>query len=194
MNADDALRVMPKLRGVPARLPVFVVTDHETASRRLLSLFSDPFFYVTLATSFVEAKELLRDRQPAMIVAAIQLGEYNGLGLVLRAKSTNPQVRAVVLSREADPVLQADAETLGATFVSLPIDLRELRAAIIRTFFREDATAVVDPIRAPFERRAAISTLSQVEAAAPARPRRDALFPIPMPSVVHFDIARAGAS
>ena len=194
MKADDVLRVVPKLRGVPARMPVFVVTDHAIASRRLLSLFSDPIFYVTLATSFIEAKELLRDRQPAMIVAAIQLGEYNGLGLVLRAKSTNPQVRAVALSRVADPVLQADAESLGATFVSLPIELGELRAAIIRTLFREDAIAVVDPIRAPFERRSAISALSQVDTAAPARPRRDALFPMPMPSVVHFDIAQADAS
>ena len=193
MTADDTVGLMPKIRGVPTRSHVFVVTDHAIASRWLLSLFSDPSFNVTLATSFAEAKSLLLDRQPALIVAAVQLGEYNGLGLVLRAKSANPQVRAVVLSRAADPVLQADAEMLGATFVSLPIELRELRAAIIRTLFRENVTAAVDPIRAPFERRrAGIPTPPQIAmAAAPARPGRDGLFPLPMPAMVHFDVPRA---
>jgi len=194
MNADDTFGLMPKIRGVPTRSHVFVVTDHAIASRWLLSLFSDPFFKVTLATSFAEAKSLLLDRQPAMIVAAVQLGEYNGLGLVLRAKSANPQVRAVVLSRAADPVLQADAEALGATFVSLPIELRELRAAIIRTLFRENVTAVVDPIRAPFERRrTGIAAPPHVAMeTAPARLGRDGLFPVPMmPAMVHFDAPRA---
>jgi DNA-binding response OmpR family regulator len=193
MNADATFGLTPKIRSLPTRSQVFVVTDHAIASRWLLSLFSDPSFNVTLATSFAEAKSLLLDRPPAMIVAAVQLGEYNGLGLVLRAKSANPQVRAVVLSRAPDPVLQADAETLGATFVSLPIEVRELRAAIIRTLFRENVTAAVDPIRAPFERRrAGMAAPHQVATeAAPARLGRDGLFPIPMPAMLHFDLPRA---
>lgn len=192
MTPGDAFGFLPKLGSASERLPVCVVTDHPIASRWLLSLFSDPFFQVTLATSFADAKQLLREWQPSLIVAAVQLGEFNGLGLVLRAKATNPEVRAVVLSRVADTVLQADAEALGATFVSLPIEHRELRAAIIRTIFQPAVT----PIRAPFERRrtALATPPSHVPtAAAVERERREALFPIPLPAMVGFDTPRADA-
>lgn len=179
------------------RLPIFVVTDHAIASRWLLALFGDPYFHVTLATSFTDAKTRMLERQPALIVTTIQLGEYNGLGLVLRARSRNPQVRAVLLSRVPDPVLQAEAEKLGATFVSLPVEQRELRAAIIRTLFQQDPASIPNPIRAPFERRSipitALPTSTPMTAATAERIRREALFPIATPVMLHLDAPRARA-
>lgn len=186
MTHKSPFGVLPKNGNASNLVPVFVVTDHTMASRWLLSLFSDPCFHVTLATSFAEAKVRLIEQQPALMVAAIQLGEYNGLGLVLRAKASNPHLRAVVLARVPDPVLQADAEGLGATFVTLPIEQRELRAAIIRTLFQP---VITSPIRAPFERRradiAATPPPSLAEGAL-ERQRREALFPVALPAMVHF--------
>lgn len=187
--------VNPPQGDAPGRIPVFVVTDHSIASRWLLALFSDQTFHVTLATSYAEAKQRLIEQQPTLIIAAVQLGEYNGLGLVLRAKAADPGVRAVVLSRVPDPVLQADAESVGATFVTMPIEHRELRAAIIRTLFQPAATSPA-PIRPPFERRQ-----PEIAAAPPAsmngpfveRHKREALFPFPLPAVVHFGSASADA-
>jgi DNA-binding response OmpR family regulator len=186
MKLGDPFGLLPQN---PAdRLPVLVVTDHPTASRWLLLLFADTYFHVTLATSFAEAKNLLSDRKPALLVSAVQLGEFNGLGLVLRAKAANPELRAVVLSRVADPVLQADAEKLGATFVSLPIEQLELRAAIIRTLF-QPAISGVAPIRAPFERRrlGSADPEGSMSFGAVERHRRDALFPPPSAVMVNFD-------
>lgn len=194
MTADKLFGLMPNAGGPSERLPVFVVTDHGSASRWLLSLFSDPYFQVTLATSFNEAKKLLLQRQPELIIAAVQLGEYNGLGLVLRAQSHNPHVRAVVLSGVADPVLQADAESIGATFVTLPIEHRELRAAIIRTLFRQEQAGRTIPIRAPYERRSGLAmplpAPSAITVEQSERQRREALFPIPPPAMIHFDMPR----
>jgi DNA-binding response OmpR family regulator len=182
---------MPNGGDTSERLPVFVVTDHPVASRWLLSLFSDPYFRVTLATSFNEAKRLLLEHKPELIVAAVQLGEFNGLGLVLRAQVHNPNVRAVVLSRVADRVLQADAESIGATFVTLPIEHRELRAAIIRTLFRQEQIGAPSPIRAPYERRRGQASPpaadAQLTVAAAERQRREALFPIPPPAMIHLN-------
>ena len=188
MTIGNSFGALPKHGNAPEQVPVFVVTDHALASRWLLSLFSDPSFHVTLAKSFTDAKAHLLEQRPALIVAAVQLGEYNGLGLVLRAKASNPELRAVVLSRVADPVLQTDAENLGATFVTLPIEQRELRAAIIRTLF-QPAVSVTGPIRAPFERRTASisATPPPLTGGALERHRREALFPVPMPAVVRFD-------
>lgn len=193
MSIGNALGVLPQRESPSERAPVLVVTDHPTASRWLLRLFGDPYFHLTVATSFTEAKNHLRERKPALLIAAIQLGEFNGLGLVLRAKAVNPELRAVVLSRVADPGLQSDAEDLGATFVSLPIEHLELRAAIIRTLFQQ--AIPIAPIRAPFERRhrdiTAPLPLSNT-AGAVERQRREALFPVPPPAMVQFDWPRAG--
>jgi DNA-binding response OmpR family regulator len=188
---------MAQTDGASERLPIFVVTDDAIASRWLVALFGDPYFHVTLATSFTDAKTRMLERQPALIVTTIQLGEYNGLGLVLRARSRNPEVRAVVLSRAPDPVLQNDAEKLGATFVSLPVQQSELRAAIIRTLFRPEPANIPDPIRAPFERRRI--PLTTLLASAPLTPaeaerlRREALFPIATPLMLHLGARSAEA-
>ena len=187
---------MAQTDGAAERLQIFVVTDQGLASRWLLDLFADEYFQVTLATSFADAKTRMLERSPALIVTTVQLGEYNGLGLVLRAKSHNPQVRAVVLSRVPDLGLQGEAETLGATFVSLPVEQRELRAAIIRTLFGPNPN-VGAPIRAPFERRRTLITAlppsTPTTAAEAERVRREALFPIATPVLLHLDARAVGA-
>jgi len=110
-------------------------------------------FQVTIASTFANAKERLTVRPPEVLVADIRLGEYNGLQLVLRAKSQRPGTAAIVTSEVHDPVLQADAEALGATFVLKPIVDEELAAAIFRTIFQGKQANAPGPLRAPFERR-----------------------------------------
>lgn len=117
----------------------------------LVAAISAAGFRVTVADGFAEALERL-GMHPALLIAAIRLGEYNGLHLVLRGKSARPNLAAIVTSTTPDPVLQQEAEQLGATFVLKPITVEELRAVIARTMYR---TAATGPIRSPFERREA---------------------------------------
>ena len=108
-------------------------------------------FRVTVADTFQEALERLRI-PPVLLIADIRLGEYNGLHLVLRGKAAKRDLAAIVTSGVADPVLQPEAEQLGATFVLKPTTARELRAAICRTLFQGTGSPG-SPIRSPFERR-----------------------------------------
>ena len=108
-------------------------------------------FRVTVSDSFHEAKARLRV-PPTLLVSEIRLGEYNGLHLVLRGKSARPDMAAIVMSRIADPVLQAEAERMGATFVRKATTADEFRAAVCRTLFRSPEF-LDTPITAPFERR-----------------------------------------
>jgi DNA-binding NtrC family response regulator len=108
-------------------------------------------FHVTTAQSFSQAKALLRSRDPALVMTAVRLGDYNGLHLVLRAKAINPHIAAVVTSRAADAVLRSDAEAMGATFVVTPVSSGDFVAATLRTIFRGDTPSAA--IRPPFERR-----------------------------------------
>jgi DNA-binding response OmpR family regulator len=107
-------------------------------------------FHVTVADNFHEALERLRI-PPALLIADIRLGEYNGLHLVLRGKAVKRDLAAIVTSGVADSVLQSEAEQLGATFILKPASTEEFRAAICRTLLRTSS----EPIRPPFERRQA---------------------------------------
>jgi DNA-binding NtrC family response regulator len=108
-------------------------------------------FEVTVAETFAKAKDRLNTRPPTVLLTEIRLGEYNGLHLVLRGKAQRPTLAALVMSDIADPVLQADAEAMGATFLIKPLDNRELLAAVTRTLFQRDRAE--GPVRPPFERR-----------------------------------------
>jgi DNA-binding NtrC family response regulator len=61
-------------------------------------------FHVTSAETFIKAKERLNTLTPEVLITAIRLAEYNGLQLVLRAKSLRPDIAAIVMSGTADPV------------------------------------------------------------------------------------------
>jgi hypothetical protein len=58
---------------------------------------------------------------------------------------------AVVTSAVTDPLLQDEAERMGATFVSMPATSAELLAAVMRTLF--EGPEHPGSIRPPFERR-----------------------------------------
>jgi CheY-like chemotaxis protein len=110
---------------------------------------------VTIAHTFANAKERINTRVPEVLVTAVRLAEYNGLQLVLRAKALRPSVAAIVMSSTADPVLQADGEAMGATFVQKPIVGTELATAVFRTMLRDKGETASGPLRPPFERRVA---------------------------------------
>lgn len=137
---------------LPATLSALVVERTLQEALSLAALLTASHFHVTVAETFPKAKASLGAHAPALLITEVRLAEYNGLHLVLRAKSVAPAMAAVVLSGVADRVLQADAELLGATFVVKPVSQAELTAAVFRTIFNS-RRGDREPVRAPFERR-----------------------------------------
>ncbi len=133
--------------------PVLVVEPSLGDVLMLVPVLSALGFQITATESFEEAKRGLR-LPPRLLVTEVRLGEFNGLHLVLRGLSARDDMSAIVTSTVDDPVIRAEAEAMGATFVLKPSTPDELKAAIIRTVLR-DAKAATAPIRAPFERRSA---------------------------------------
>lgn len=117
----------------------------------LVPILSALGFQITATESFHEAKQSLRS-PPQILITEIRLGEFNGLHLVLRGKSSRADMAAIVTTDVEDPVLQAEAEAMGATFVRKPVSATELEAAICRTVLRSRESPFL-PVRAPFERR-----------------------------------------
>ena len=149
-SVDD----LPRRAGefvAPADISVLVVEPVLDELLEVVSAISNAGLHVTATATFSEAKSLISARTPSILIAAIRLGLYNGLHLVLRGKAMRPEMAALVTAPEHDPVLQADAEAVGATFMVKPVSQQDLIAAALQTLFRSDPNA--GPIRPPFERR-----------------------------------------
>jgi DNA-binding response OmpR family regulator len=135
------------------RRPSAVVVDPSSADARFFAtVLAADGFVVQAVEGFAAAGRLLETGAPALILTEIRLGRYNGLQLVLRAMEQDAALVALVTSRAMDPVLQRDAEAMGATFFVKPIDAGDLRALVWRMAARE-ADRGRGPIRPPFERR-----------------------------------------
>jgi two-component system response regulator RegA len=132
----------------PATALVVEPSVAETLS--LVSSLSDMGFQVTVSDNFRDARARLMSA-PALLITELRLGEYNGLHLVFRAKSIRPDIAAIIRTQIADPLLQLEAERMGATFVLKTTSPEEFRAAVARTLLRKPDS--FDPIRPPFERR-----------------------------------------
>jgi DNA-binding response OmpR family regulator len=135
--------------------PVLVV-DPDPADRLFVTTaLSAAGFGVRTADNYHDARSLLVVGRPLILMTEVRLGAYNGLQLALRARAATPKIPVLVMSGWPDPVLQRDAESIGATFAVKPLTPSELLAAVVRTMVRPPmvATDAEEPIRAPFERR-----------------------------------------
>ena len=81
---------------------------------------------VTVVTAFAAAKAQL-DSDPALLISEIRLRDYNGLHLAFRAQARHIPT---VLLGDPDPVLQREAEQLGATYLPHQFDRERLLPVI----------------------------------------------------------------
>src|SRR5687768_15621473 len=135
-------------------LSALVVEPNELDMVRVVSALSGAGFTVTATDNYQEAKHRLAAAHPLVLVAEIRVGAHNGLQLALRAEAAGRRTAVVVTSAFPDPVLQRDADRVGATFALKPLTEAALLAAVYRTVMRRpDANGTLEPIRPPFERR-----------------------------------------
>ena len=111
---------------------VLVVDPEPRDVMWLASMLIEAGFRVQVARSFHDAKTMLTTSPPALLVTELRLGAFNGLQLVLRGRRMHPTMAALVTSSVADPVLQLEAERLGATLVIKPFATKEFQAALRR--------------------------------------------------------------
>ena len=133
-----------------------VVEPNDSDMVFITSALTAAGFTVTGTNNFKDARALLVEAPPGSLITEIRLGAYNGLQLAFLGKWTKPHMTIVLTSAYPDPVLQRDAERMGATFVLKPARAQELVAAVYRTALRRpNPDGTFEPIRPPFERRQA---------------------------------------
>jgi DNA-binding response OmpR family regulator len=119
-SADDLARIRRRGRRT-ARTSVLLVHSNPQALVTLSEMLQRGGYRVRRAPSFEEARAALAAR-PACLVAAVQLGIFNGLHLVLDGRSRDAHLAAVVVDVRRDAALQADACRLGAAYVVEPVE------------------------------------------------------------------------
>lgn len=76
--------------------------------------------------SFEEARRVVRDKPLDALITDVRLGAFNGLQLAVMARDLQPNIQVIVFSGFDDPVLRADAERIGATYLVKPVPSSQL--------------------------------------------------------------------
>jgi CheY-like chemotaxis protein len=116
--------------------PLVLLVEPDPATSMLLQRGLVPAAEVVAAGSFEQARQVLRERQPDLLVTNLRLASYNGLHLVLVAA---PATRSIVYSTAGlDPALALEAQRRAAFYESgarlaaaLPAYVNALRPTLV---------------------------------------------------------------
>jgi DNA-binding response OmpR family regulator len=108
------------------KLKVLIVDADPMARHALASALQRGGCEVLEATSFDQGKRLLASESPAVLIADVRLGQFNGLQLLLRAKADREDIKVVITSVLADTVLEGDTRRFGGTFLVKPLKPAEI--------------------------------------------------------------------
>jgi DNA-binding response OmpR family regulator len=106
---------------------ILIVDDHRVTRLGLAEMLGNAGYDVITAGTFQEARRILREAPPDLLIADVRLGSFNGLQLVI---SGQHRVPAIVITGYADAVLEAEARRGGAEYLVKPFDPEQLMALI----------------------------------------------------------------
>ena len=118
---------------MPDQRYVLVVDADPSDRANTVLLLQSAGYRVVAATAFEEAKRLIASEAPDLLVTSLRLGPYNGIHLILRSRMDHPGMAAIVTSRYADAVLEAEARRQHADFVVRPVADGALLEAVSRS-------------------------------------------------------------
>src|SRR5918996_2505279 len=98
---------------------ILIVDDHRVTRLGLAEMLESAGYDVVTAGTFQEARRILRETPPDLLIADVRLGSFNGLQLVISAQHRVP---AIVITGYADAVLEAEARRGGADYLVKPFN------------------------------------------------------------------------
>jgi DNA-binding NtrC family response regulator len=101
---------------------ILLVSSDPAIRHRTDVLLSECGHLVASAASLQQAKRLLDTVYPDLVIADVRLDAFNGLHIALRCRSDHPLMPVIITHNVADPILQAEAQRLGAAFIVKPLD------------------------------------------------------------------------
>ena len=106
---------------------VLVVTADNALRSSLADALTARGYKVLAAATLGAGRRLLVDWQPEVLVTSVRLQEHNGLHLAIVSRLSSVLTKTIVIGY-ADPVLQAEAQHAGASYLIDP-DIEQVIAA-----------------------------------------------------------------
>jgi DNA-binding NtrC family response regulator len=105
---------------------ILIVEDDVSLLEAVERAFREAGENVVGCSTFEQGREALRTQFFDVVLTDVRLGAFNGLQLALIARDLHPTTQVIVYSGFSDPVLQAEAERVGATYLVKPVGSAEL--------------------------------------------------------------------
>jgi DNA-binding response OmpR family regulator len=97
-----------------------------------------------VARTFQEGKDCMMTRSPALLIADVRLGDFNGLHLAWLRYLTDPKAVSIVAHVTFDRTLDAEARKLGAPYVVVPLETSRL-VSLVESCLGRTRTAAALP-------------------------------------------------
>jgi len=127
-------------------LRLVLVDDHEMVLHGLTAMlthFADDVLIVGTATSLDQARRVIEESRPDLVLSDVRLGRDSGLDLVRELAGTHPSVKAVLLTVYDDEHYLFQALRVGARgYILKRIDAAELVGHLLRV---ADGEIAIDP-------------------------------------------------
>ncbi len=135
---------------------ILIVDDHRVTRLGLAEMLTQAGYSVITAGTFPEARRILRESPPDLLIADVRLGAFNGLQLVISGPNRVP---AIVITGYDDAVLEAEARRSGADYLLKPFDPDSL-LSLIRQKLGQSPSATAVPRR--WRRKDVVGLTAQV--------------------------------
>ena len=109
---------------------VIVVDDDQGFLDLAVTWLRDEGYDVAGASRFADAKRMIAEATPDVLISDLRLGAFNGLQLVVLTRQQHPEMAAIVLTGHDDAVLRSEAARAGAQYVVKPVAREELLGVI----------------------------------------------------------------
>jgi FixJ family two-component response regulator len=117
----------------PLEYRVMIVDDDVELLNAVVALVTSWGLSVLSFDKFEAARaKLLGGVDADALLVDVRIGAFNGLHLVHLARKLNPTMTVVAMTGFDDPVLRAEAERAGASFLVKPVPPQELRKTLFR--------------------------------------------------------------
>jgi len=103
------------------RQKILIVDDDPSLLEALERSFLEAGQDVVAHDSFEDARRTLQTTRFDALITDVRLGAFNGLQLAVIGRDTYPDIRLIVFSGFAVPVLRTEAEHVGATYMVKPV-------------------------------------------------------------------------
>jgi DNA-binding response OmpR family regulator len=119
---------------------ILIVDDHRVTRLGLAEMLTQEGYTVVTAGTFPEARRILRESPPDLLIADVRLGSFNGLQLVISGPNRVP---SIVITGYDDAVLEAEARRSGAEYLVKPFDPAALLSLIRQKLGQAPSTTEV---------------------------------------------------